>query len=265
MEECMAKKRIKFTWLRPLFLGLLLVVFIGQTASAGEPEVTYDKATDSLTVQADGVSLEVLLARIALLSGVEFLMDPEVEQPVSITLRDTPLEDGLKKTMQILNLGYAMIYQRRKGHDQSTGPLLISMKVVPKGMENHPHLNVVPVVDVNGEAVIRSFSGRPPRAGQTLPTIFDYAEQRWQARLNNMPEEKRRRIEENARRRQERQAARLKEAENRRAEREKRVAEHRARREAAEEKLRISNPELYELRQQQREEMRQQVMEELNQ
>jgi hypothetical protein len=261
----MRKKRIKFAWLRPFLLGLFLIPFVGQMALAGEPEVTYDKATDSLTVQADGVSLEGLLARIALLSGVEFMMDPEVEQPVSITLKASPLEEGLKKTMQTLNLGYAMIYQKKEGRDQSAGPLLISMKIVPKGMENNPHLNVVPVVDVNGEAVIRSFSGRPPRSGQTLPTIFDYAEQRWQARLNNMPEEKRKRIEENTRRRQERRAARIEEGEKRRAEREEKVAEHRARRQAAEEELRISNPELYELRQQQREEMRQQMMQELTQ
>jgi hypothetical protein len=262
----MLKKLREFARLRlPLLLGLFLIPFVGQMALAGEPEVIYDKATDSLTVKADRVSLEGLLARIALLSGVEFLMAPEVEQPVSITLKDTPLEDGLKKTMQTLNLGYSMIYQKREGRDGSTGPLLISMKVVPKGMENYPHLNLAPVVDVNGEAVIRSLSGRPPRAGQTLPSIFDYAEQRWQARLSKMPEEKRKRIEERMKQKQEKRAARLKEAENRRAEREKRVAEHRARREAAEEKLRISNPELYELRQQQREEMRQQMMQELTQ
>ena len=261
----MLKRRMEFAWLGPLLLGLLLVVFVGQTAFAGGPEVIYDKATDRLSVQADRDSLDGLLARIALLSGVEFLMDPKVEQPVSITLKDRPLEKGLKKIMQTLNLGYAMIYQKKEGQDQSAGPLLISMKIVPKGTENYSNLNLVPVVDVNGEAVIRSLSGRPPRAGQTLPTIFDYAEQRWQARLNKMPEEKRKRIEENAKRREERQAARIEQAENRRAEREKKVAEHRARREAAEEELRASNPELYELRQQQREQIRQKVMEELMQ
>ena len=93
----MLKRRMRFTWLRPFFWGLLLVAFVGQTASAGEPEVIYDKATDRLSVQADRDSLDGLLARIALLSGVEFLMDPKVEQPVSITLKDRPLEKGLKK------------------------------------------------------------------------------------------------------------------------------------------------------------------------
>ena len=261
----MLKRRMEFTRMWPFLWGLLLAAFVGQTAFAGGPEVIYDKATDRLSVQADKVSLDGLLARIALLSGVEFLMDTKVKQPVSITLKDSPLEDGLKKIMQTLNLGYAMIYQKKEGQEQSAEPLLISMKIVPKGMENNPNLNLVPVVDVNGEAVIRSLSGRPLRAGQTLPTIFDYAEKRWQARLNKMPQEKRKRIEENTKRRQEKQAARTEEVENRRAEREKKVAEHRARREAAEEELRASNPELYELRKQQREEIRQQVMEELAQ
>ena len=259
----MLKRRMEFAWLGPLFWALVLVAFVGQTAFAGEPEVIYDKATDRLSVQADRVSLDGLLARIALLSGVEFLMDPKVEKPVSITLKDRPLEEGLKNIMQTLNLGYAMIYQKKEGQDQSAEPLLISMKIVPKGMENNPNLNLVPVVDVNGEAVIRSFSGRPLRSGQTPPSIFDYAEKRWQARMNKMPEEKRKKIEEDMKQRQEKQAARREEVENRRAEREKKVAEHRARREAAEEELRASNPELYELRKQQREEIRQKVMEEL--
>ena len=256
---------MEFTWLRPLVLGLVLVAFVAPTAFASGPEVTYDKATDRLSVGADMVSLKGLLARIALLSGVEILMDPEVEQPVSITLKDRPLEKGLKKIMQVLNLRYAMIYQEKEGQDQSAEPLLISMKIVPEGKENNPHPNLVPVVDVNGEAVIRSLSRRPRRAGETVPTIFGYAEERWQARLNRMPEEKRIRIEEDMKQRQEKRAARAEEVENRRAERKKKVAEHQARRLAAEEKLRASNPELYELRKQQREEIRQQVMEELTQ
>jgi len=261
----MLKNRMEFTWLGPLLWGLVLVMFVGQTVSAGEPEVIYDKATDRLSVQADMVSLKGLLARIALLSGVEFLMDPEVEQPVSITLKDRSLEKGLKKIMQTFNLRYAMIYQKKAGQDQSAEPLLISMKIVPEGKENNPNLNFAPVVDVNGEAVIRSLSRRPRREGQTPPAIFGYAEKRWQARLNKMPEEKRNRIEENMMQRQEKQVARRKELENRRAERKKKVAEHRARRQTAEEELRTSNPELYELRKQQREEIRQQVMAELTQ
>jgi hypothetical protein len=259
----MLKNRMEFAWLRRLFLGLVLVAFVAPTAFAGAPEVAYDKATDRLSVGADMVSLKGLLARIALLSGVEFLADPEVEQPVSITLKDMPLEKGLKKIMQVLDLRYAMIYQKKEGQNQWAEPLLISMKIVPEGKENNPHL--VPVVDVNGEAVIRSLSRRSRRDGQTVPAIFGYAEERWQARLNNMPEKKRKQIEENLKQRQEKWAARDEKAKERREEREKKVAEHRARREAAEEELRISNPELYELRKQQREEIRQQVMEELAQ
>jgi len=261
----MLKNRMEIRWLRPPLWGLVLVAFVGATAFAGGPEVIYDKATDRLSVQAEMVSLKGLLARIALLSGVELLMDPEVEQQVSITLKDRSLEKGLKKIMQTLNLRYAMIYQKKEGQGQSAEPLLISMKIVPEGKENNPNLNFAPVVDVNGEAVIRSFSRRPRRDGQTTPPIFGYAEKRWQARLDRMPEEKRNRMEEDMMQRQEKQAARAEEVENRRAERKKKVAKHRARRLATEEELRTSNPELYELRKQQREEIRQQVIEERTQ
>ena len=183
----MLKNRMEFTWLRPLLWGLVLVAFVGTAAFAGGPEVIYDKVTDRLSVQADMASLKGLLARIALLSGVEFLMDPEVEQPVSITLKDRSLEQGLKKIMQTLNLRYAMIYQKEAGQDQSEEPLLISMKIVPEGKVNNPNLHFAPVVDVNGEAVIRSISRRPRREGQTPPSIFGYAEKRWQDRLKKMP------------------------------------------------------------------------------
>jgi hypothetical protein len=257
----MLKRRMEFTRMWPFLWGLLLVFFVAHTVCAGNPEVIYDKATDKLSVQADMVSLDGLLARIALLSGVGFLMDREVERPVSITLEELPLEKGLKKIMQDLNLRYAMIYEKKEGQE----PLLISMKIVPEGKENIPNLKLMPVVDVNGEAVIRSSSGRPIRAGQMPPTIFDFAEERWQARLNKMPEEKRKRIVERMNQRQEKRAARMEEIENRRAERERKAAEHHARRMAAEEKLRVSNPELYELRKQQREEIRQQMMEEFAQ
>jgi len=261
----MLKNRMEITWLRPLLWGLVLVAFVGATASAGGPEVIYDKATDRLSVGADMVSLKGLLARIALLSGVEVLMDPEVEQPVSITLKDRSLEKGLKKIMQTLNLRYAMIYQKKAGQGQSAEPLLISMKIVPEGKENNPNLNFAPVVDVNGEAVIRSLSRRPRSEEHTPPAIFGYAEKRWQARLNRMPEEKRNRIEEDMMQWQEKQVARRKEVKNRRAERKKKVAKHLSRRQTAEEELRASNPELYELRKQQREEIRQQVMAERTQ
>jgi len=263
----MLKNRMQFTWRRSFIWGLMLVMFVGSTAFAGGPEVIYDKATDKLSVEAGMVSLKGLLARISLMSGVEFLMDPEVEQSVSITLKDCPLEKGLRKIMRTLNLRYAMIYQKEAGQNPSAEPLLISMKIVPEGKENNPNLILAPLVDVNGEAVIRSLSSSKPhrRGDQTPAAIFGHAEQRWQARLNKMPEEKRKRIEENLKQRQEMRAARTEEVENRRAERKKNVAEHRAKRQTAEEELKASNPELYELRKQQREGIRQLVAEDLMQ
>ena len=259
----MLKNRMIFTWLRAFFWGSVLVAFMGSAASAGEPAVTYDKATDGLSVGADSVSLKGLLARIALLSGVEFLIDPEVEQPVSITFKDCSLERGLKKIMQVLDLRYAMIYQKKKGQDPAAEPLLISMKIVPEGKENNPNLILEPVVDVNGEAVIRSLSpSKAPRGGDRMPAaIFDHAKERWQARLNKMSDEKRESIVEHMQRRQAKRTARMEEMKNRRAERETKRAQHQDRSVDAEEKLRASNPELYDLRQQQREEIRQQVVE----
>ena len=90
-----------------------------------------------------------------------------------------------------------------------------------------------------------------------MPSIFSYAEERWQARLSRMSAEKRRALEAKILERQERQAAKLAEAQERKTRHLKNEAQHLARRQAAEDELRQSNPELYELRQQQREALRQ--------
>ena len=202
----MLKRWITFTWLRPLLCGLVLITFIGQAAAKKGPEVVYDKVSDRLSVKAEKTSLKGLLARIALLSGVEFLMDLAAEQPISINIENMTIEAGLKKIVKSNSLDYAMVYQKKEGQLPSAEPLLISMKIVPKGMGMGPNSKLLPVENVNGEAVIRSFSRRPPRAGETPPSIFSYAEERWQARLSEMSEEKRKQIEAEMLERQKKQA-----------------------------------------------------------
>lgn len=244
-----------------LFLGmLLLAAFAGQTMAAGKPVVQYDRASDRLSVKAENVSLKALLARIGLLSGVGFFMDPKAEQSVSIALKEEHLERGLKKIMTAHDLSYAMIYERPQNPDSSTQtPLLIAVKVAPGGSRPGASATAVPIMDVEGEAVIRSFPGRPSKMGETLPTIFDHAQKRWQARLQRMTEQQRRKLEARMKEHQARQAARREKREKQRAEHAARMSQLQAAYQAAEDELKESNPELYELRRQQREELQQQM------
>ncbi len=259
----MLKWYLAFPWLRILLCGMVLAAFAGQAVAVEKPVVIYDKETDKLSVKTENTPLKELLARIGLLSGVAFLMDPAAERPVSVRLKEQPLERGLKQIMTSHDLSYAMIYEHKEGQDPSSEePLLIAMKVVPNGTGAGSNAKLVPVVDVNGEAVIRSFARRPPKEGQTLPSIFGYAEKRWQARLERMSPEKRKQLEAKMLERQERDAARLEKRKEKRAKREARQTEKKAERQAAEDELKESNPELYEKRRQQREELRQQLAEE---
>jgi hypothetical protein len=247
-------------------LGILFLAFVaGGAAAAEKPVVQYDKASDKLTIKAENVSLKELLARVGLLSGVGFFMDPKAEQPVSVTLKEEHLERGLKKIMTAHDLSYAMIYERPPNQAASTqAPLLIAMKVAPGGSGPGIGAAAVPIMDVEGEAVIRSFPGRPLKEGEKRPSMFDHAQKRWQARLQNMSEKQRRKLEAKMEEHRERQAARQEKREARRAEREAKRAQKQAERQAAEDELKESDPELYELRRQQREELRQQMADRAN-
>ena len=252
----MLNARLTLKWLRPLLGGLMLVAFMIQPALAGAPQISYDQAADLLSVQTEGVSLKLVLAKITLLSGVAFLIDPAVEQPVTITLVDRPLEKGLIRMVQTLDLGYAMVYQKKEGQAASAEPLLTSMKIVPKGMENNPNLELVPNLNMGGEALLRNQYQRQlsQRSPGDESSRLDYAEARWQARLKNMPEEQRKKLEDLLKRRQERQAARKERPKAIRAEHQAREEARRAEQQADDELLKETNPERYELRMQRREE-----------
>ena len=258
----MRKQKRSWTWLKIILCGLLLTVFIGPALAAEKPMVIYDKETDKLSIKAEKVPLKDMLKRIGLLSGVAFYMDPAAERPVTMLLKDQHLERGLKKMFQAHNLSSAMIYEHKEGQDTQKEPLLIAVKVVPNAGGLGFNAQLVPVVDVNGEAIIRSFSRHPPRGGQELPSIFGYTEERWQVRLKMMSPEKRKRIEADMQKRQEREAARQAKREQYKADRKARKEAEEAEDRAEEEEFKASNPELYELRQQQREEFKQQILEE---
>lgn len=258
-------KRWTITGWPQLCVGILLLAAVAGQAVAEKPVVQYDRNSDMLSITAENVSLKALLARIGLLSGVGFFMDPKAERPVSAALKDEHLERGLKKIMTANDLSYAMIYERPQKQASSTpAPLLIAMKVAPSGSGFGANATAVPIMDVKGEAIIRSLPRRPSKEGKALPSMFDHAQKRWQARLQRMSEQQRRELEARMKEHQAKQAAREQEREQRRAEHELKRSQRQAARQAAEEELKASDPELYELRRQHREELRQQMSNQIN-
>lgn len=257
------KKRRTWSWLLPVVLLAVLLApgragAANEAANAKRPNVVYDKASDLVSVEADNASLRILLAVIALKTGVEIEMDPAVEQAISITLKDRTLEDGLKQIAHRLDLKYAMVYHKEKGQDESATPTLVYMKIVPKSTK--PDQMLEPVVPLQREAFVHSLSSI--RKGVKSSSMLDHARKRWQARMDNMPEDKRKRIEEMMKKMQEQYEARLAERQKLKAKFEQRMEEKRAKRQAMDEEMKASNPEGYELRQQRREELRQKAIEE---
>jgi hypothetical protein len=109
-----------------LFSFLLVLCFTPILNAANTPglNVSYESKKDLLTVDANGVPLTQILARIAEQSGIEIMIDPSVEKEISIYLPAQPLEKALKQLARGLN--YAMHY------DKATSRL-VAMKIVPQG------------------------------------------------------------------------------------------------------------------------------------
>lgn len=210
------------------------------TTPTASPLVQYDKRTDKLTIEADKASLKELLARIQLASGVEISMDPTLERPVSMQMKDQPLEAALLALARRLNLNHALFYGRPAKAGKAPS-LLIGMHVLPSGTASG---NIAPVVDPNLEAFVhtRAASQRDPSA--RLPEVLDPTSRRWQERLRAMSPQRREQLQakavERVKRLDERKAEKQKRREERRAEREKRRAEREA--ELAKLRQRAGNP-----------------------
>lgn len=209
---------------KTMCIGILLffTLFLSAAAIAADmrPQVRYDSAADRLTVVAQEIPLSKLLAHIAVASGIEILMDPEADRPVSVTLHDKPLEAGLKHLVR--GLSYAMFYERKPFEgSKPSPPLLIAMKVLPQDKEDRTAL--APVITLEKEARARAVApGSTPRPSGPLA---GYSVKRWQMRLGKLPDATRQRLEEHVR---QHQALREKQALKR--------AERRAERQAAQQK-----------------------------
>lgn len=225
----------------------VLFVFASHAADApARPDVAYDQKTDRLSVTAKEMSYKDTMARIATLSGIEILMDPAAEHTLTATLRDVPLERGLKELSR--QTSFILVYaDPRPGQKE---PLLISMRVLPKGESRDDGLR--PLLAPGGEAFIREKNrGITP---EKEPEIFSHAKKRWEARLEKMPPAQRQQLLKEAREKLATVEQRRAERDQRREARAKKRAEHEQRRQTRLEELKTSNPELYELRVRQHEE-----------
>jgi len=238
------------------------VIFLMNAQLWAEPaRVSYDKSSDKISIHANDASYKDTVARIATLTGVEILMDPKAEHNVTIDVSDLPLETALKQLSR--RTSFVLVHDSpeidgEQSSAESTEPVLIRMRILPKGEFNAS--TAYPVLAPMGEAFIRE-KDRYSAPAQSVE-IFNHAQRRWEARLKAMPAEKREKLVEAAQEKRERVAQNRTEREQRKkAHAEKRTV-HKKRREARLEELRLSNPERYALRMKQREERQPRVEDE---
>lgn len=239
-----------------LLLGSVFSLNSFAQTDAAHPAISYDKKTDELTLAAKDASYKETMAQVAALTGIEILMDPKAEHNLTITLSKTPLEKALKDLGR--NSSVAFVYsdiktENTKDKTATTRTIITSMQILPKGEAGIGNLQ--PLLAPAGEAFIheknRQFT--PKKELQA----FNFAQQRWDARLKKMPPEQREKLQADATKKVNDIEKRKEKQEQRKEERTKIRQTREQERLADQERMKAENPELYEFKLKQREEARQ--------
>lgn len=163
---------------------------------AADYPILYAAAEDRLRVKVDNMMLAAVLAEIMRQSSLEIRIDPLVDRPVSIAFEDLPIEQGVDR----LTAGLNVIKEFRK--TPAGANLLVALTVLPAGKQDASA--AVRAVDLDTEMGYQA--GRVARAGN--PKIVNRSLERWQARLDRLPPEVRKRYDELLAREQKRLAER---------------------------------------------------------
>jgi len=161
-------------------------------------EVSYDKVTDHLNISAEAVSLKVVLGRVAQKSGIEVLFDDAAEENVSIDIQSSSLEDGIKNMLRGRN------YMLRYNRDDQAKLMLIGVMVLPVGEQDSSRAKQLVPVESEAYSRAREQQSKPISVQQSQQ--IDASMDRWQARLSEMPVERREAMEKKVRARLEKEA-----------------------------------------------------------
>jgi hypothetical protein len=197
-----------------LLMPLLLLCATTGHAAQTPPDVRYDKQRDTLSFAVEETSLKLLLTHIAMQSGIEVLFDERADRPVTVTFDQRPLPDALKNLL----IGSSSVLRYERGDADQL--LLIGVKVLPEGTTDG---NAQPLLHAAGEAFMHERDNRMLSAEEQEKK--NLANERWQARLKEMPPAVREKVEQHAK-------ERLDTLEQKSAERKASSAEKKAKREA---------------------------------
>jgi hypothetical protein len=155
----------------------------GDKGAKQAAKISYDKATDHLSVTAEETSLKLVLARIAQLSGIEVLFDDQADEPLTISIESDSLEEGIK---QILKGRNSML---RYSRDDKAQLMLLGVMVLPVG--EYDSGRAKRLIAMDDEAYHRVKNELTHEQVQQM----DRASERWQTRMNEMSPERREKLE----------------------------------------------------------------------
>lgn len=233
-----------------VLLTLLLSLVLTEAHSAnGLPSqaLKYDPNSDELSVTVEQGSLKAVLSRIAILSGIEVLMDPRVEQQISVAIEKQPLESGLKQLVRGMN----SVFRYDNAETENSKPLLVGLNLLPRSDADESMLQ--PVLDIEGEAMLRTMTQRSQATENKLVV------QRWEQRLEQLPADYREHIVNVAQEQRRKLEERREFRKLRQQQSELKRLEVLAERDRVDEFLRLEDPERYELRLQRIKEIEQSV------
>lgn len=232
-------------------LAMLLSFALVETSGANavsQQTLQYDPNNDELSVHVEQASLKTVLSRIAMLSGIEVLMDPRVEQQVSVEIEKQPLEAGLKQLVRGMN---SVFRYGESASAQDSKPLLVGLNLLPQSEVDEQMLE--PLLSIEGEAMLRTMTQRSQATDNRLVS------QRWDQRLEQLPSDYRERIVSVAQEQRRKLELRREMRTERQHQSALKRAEVLAERDRAAEALRLADPERYELRRQRLKEIEQSV------
>lgn len=162
-----------------IFFALIITTAVQADENTSTAQVSYDKASNQLSIITDATSLKTVLGRIAFQSGIEVLFDDAADEPLSIDIQSVSLEDGVKQILKGRN--HILSYEK----NEKGKPLLIGVMVLPTGEQDTGRAKRLMAIE--DEAYYRAKSQLSHEQVQQI----DMASERWQTRLDRMPAERR--------------------------------------------------------------------------
>lgn len=156
-----------------------------QAANPGRIDLLdYNEHKNTLSLSTKNADLKRILRSIVIATGLEVLIDPSINQSISINLRNTPLEKSLSRLLKSNN--FVFYYSGEGAKDQT----LAGIKILLSGQNQN---SLVSIMDQSLEYLYRQTQLKDNKQNN-----LSMAHQRWQKRYDALTDNEKKEILERA-------------------------------------------------------------------